>query len=78
MQRILVAFPQEIIKDLEELAKKKKVSRAEIIRLATDRLIQAEKSGITSKLISEAFGLWKNNPMTDEDLRTLRNEWEMK
>lgn len=75
MQRILVDLPEETIKELEELAKKKDVSRAEIIRLATDTLIRSERSFISSKAVSTAFGLWKKNPMTDEELQSLRDEW---
>lgn len=78
MQRILVDLSEETIKDLEDLAKKKQVSRAEIIRIATDKLIKSEKAVISSTSLSTAFGLWKNNPMTPEELESLRDEWGQK
>ena len=75
MQRILVDFPEETVKELEYLASKKGTSRAEIIRQATDSLIKSEKSKTSSQALSTAFGLWKKNPMTDEELQSIRDEW---
>ena len=75
MQRILVDLPEETVKELEALASKRKTSRAEIIRQATDILIKSERAQASGKALGSAFGLWKNDPMTDDDLQTLREEW---
>ena len=75
MQRILVDLPEQTIKDLEELAHERKVSRAEMIRFAINSFIESAKMTQSSTAQEEAFGLWKSNPMTDEELQSLRAEW---
>ena len=75
MQRILVDLPEQTIKDLEELAQERRVSRAEMIRVAATRFIESEKMTLSSTAQEKAFGLWKSNPMTDEELQSLRAEW---
>ncbi len=75
MPRILIDLSEETIKELEELASKRGISRAEIIRQATDALIKAERSKTSSIALKTAFGLWKKDPLGDEELQALRAEW---
>ena len=75
MQRIQIDLPEETVKELENLAAKKGTSRAEIIRQAIDIIIKIGKSETTNQELSLAFGLWKKNPMTDEELQSLRDGW---
>lgn len=75
MQRILVDLTEETIKDLEDLAKKRQVSRAELIRIAADNFIKSERLHTSANALAEVFGLWKEEPMTDEELTSLRDEW---
>ena len=78
MQRILVALSEETVKDLEYLASKRGTSRAEIIRLAADSFIRAEKKTHSHLAIETAFGLWKDDPMSDDELQDPKDEWSPK
>jgi metal-responsive CopG/Arc/MetJ family transcriptional regulator len=69
--RALIDIPDEQVEALAEIAKKEKVSRAELIRRAIADLVASEAT--TSK--SAAFGLWGANEdgLAYED--RIRSEW---
>jgi metal-responsive CopG/Arc/MetJ family transcriptional regulator len=73
MERILTDMPEETVKRIEEVAARRKISRAEFIRRAVDQALATEAQ--TS--FESAFGAWSD---FDEDAveyqRRLRREWE--
>ena len=54
MPRASVSFPPELYKTLEELAKKKKVSIAWVVREAAE------------KYVADEWPLFRNNPLREE------------
>lgn len=72
--RTIIDIPDKQVEILNQLSKKKRVSRAEIIRLALVNYI--DQSAQTTKSYSESFGLWKDQKLDAIDYqRKLRNEW---
>ena len=72
--RILVDVTQEQLNDLAALAKRRGEPRAAVIRQAIDSFVAANR-----KPISDYFGLWANNPETQDVqgyLDKLRAEWD--
>jgi metal-responsive CopG/Arc/MetJ family transcriptional regulator len=73
MERILTDMPEETVKRIEEVAARRKISRAEFIRQAVDQALAAEAQAS----FESAFGAWRD---FDEDgidfQRRLRGEWE--
>ena len=73
MKKILIDIPQEAIKSLDDIAERKKLSRAEVIRRAIEIAIHAE----SSSGFKQAFGAWSHRKSSGIDLqRKLRKEWE--
>ena len=73
--RTIIDIPDIQVKVLNHLSKKKKVSRAEVIRQALTNYIS--KYSKTRKSYKESFGLWKDNKLDSiEYQRNLRNEWK--
>jgi len=73
--RTIIDIPDIQVKVLNHLSKKKKVSRAEVIRQALTNYIS--KYSKTKKSYKESFGLWKDNKLDSiEYQRNLRNEWK--
>ena len=73
MKRILIDIPQEAVESLDQIAEKKDLSRAEIIRRAIEIAILTE----SSSGFKEAFGAWSQKKQKGVDLqRKLRREWE--
>lgn len=73
--RTIVDIPDIQVKALNQLSKKKRVSKAEIIRQAlTNYLNQSSK---IKKSFDDSFGLWKDKNIDGiEYQKKLRNEWE--
>jgi metal-responsive CopG/Arc/MetJ family transcriptional regulator len=70
--RTIVDLPQEQLGALARLCEVQKISRAEAIRRAVDRLLK--DSMIEEKNIG--FGMWRNKRMTARlYVDNLRNEW---
>ncbi len=73
--RTLVDIPDIHIKILNQLSKKKKISRAEIIRQALTHYITSQSK--TKELYTRSFGIWKEKKLDSvEYQRTLRQEWK--
>ena len=75
MQRILLSLPDETLQELDKLASRKGKSRAEILRLAADQLINLEKKQLSEASFHSVFGLWQDDPMTDEEVKKIKDEW---
>ena len=73
--RTIVDIPDIQVKALNQLSKKKRVSKAEIIRQAlTNYLTQYLE---IRKSFKDSFGLWKDKNIDDiEYQKKLRNEWK--
>lgn len=73
--RTIIDIPDEDVKILNQLSKKKKTSRAEIIRQALTNYI-TEYSKLR-KSYSKAFGIWKGKKINSINYqKQLRSEWE--
>lgn len=73
--RTIVDIPDEQVKILNQLSKKKGVSRAKIIRQALTKYI-ADYSK-TKKGFDAAFAIWKNKNLDSLSYqRELRDEWD--
>jgi metal-responsive CopG/Arc/MetJ family transcriptional regulator len=72
LMRTIIDLPQEQLGALARLCEVQKISRAEAIRRAVDRLLK--DSMIEEKNIG--FGMWRNKRMTARlYVDNLRNEW---
>jgi metal-responsive CopG/Arc/MetJ family transcriptional regulator len=72
--RTIVDIPDEQIKILNQLSKKKKTSRANIIRLALTEYIANYKNN--KKGYEDAFALWKDKNLDSLSYqKKLRDEW---
>lgn len=73
--RTLVDIPDHDIKILNQLSKKKKISRAEIIRQALTSYITNHSKA--KELYIKAFGIWKEKKLNSlEYQRKFREEWK--
>jgi len=73
--RTIIDIPDVQVKILNQLSKKKRVSRAEVIREALANYISSHSKAKDSYLI--AFGLWKDKKIDSvEYQKKLRDEWK--
>ncbi len=73
--RILVDIPEPQLRELTRLSKRRKVSRAAVIREALSAYLARQKS-TTEKDMRNAFGLWGDHKIDGlEYQRKLRDEW---
>ena len=73
MKKILIDLPQDDVSALDDIAQKKKVSRAEIIRRAIEIAIQTE----SASGFKQAFGAWNHKKLQGVSFqRKMRKEWE--
>jgi len=71
--RTIVDLPDEQLSALARLCEAQKISRAEAVRRAVDRLLKEN----ASRTQDAAFGLWKNRPIEGQSyVAKLRREWE--
>jgi len=71
--RILIDVPKETVTKLQTLAKRQHTSRADLVRQAVERYLEAHHEPLDD---SPAFGIWKTetqDALVIED--TLRSEW---
>jgi metal-responsive CopG/Arc/MetJ family transcriptional regulator len=70
--RTIVDLPDEQLGALARLCEKQKISRAEAVRRAVDRLIKESKADQKDV----GFGIWKHKNMESRKfVEKLRNEW---
>lgn len=73
--RTLVDIPESELRELTRLSKRRKVSRAAVIREAVSNYLRAQRPKSQSD-IGDAFGLWKDLKIDSvEYQRKLRDEW---
>jgi len=73
--RTLVDIPEPQLRELTRLSKRKRVSRAAVIREAVSAYLARHQSK-TEKDMREAFGLWRDLKIDSvEYQRKLRDEW---
>jgi len=73
--RTLVDIPEPQLRELTRLGKRKKISRAAVIREAVTAYLSRQKSA-TEKDMRDAFGLWGDHKIDGlEYQRKLRDEW---
>ena len=71
--RTTIDIPAQILKELDEFAKRQKISRAAAIRRAITEFVEKR----TKRKTNRAFGIWKSknvDALAYED--NIRNEWE--
>ena len=69
--RTLVDIPDRQIRDLADICKTEKISRAELIRQAISAYLEKKKSSE-----AEAFGLWKERKVDGMEYQEqVRSEW---
>jgi metal-responsive CopG/Arc/MetJ family transcriptional regulator len=70
--RTIIELPTDLVKDLDSLAEKQEISRAEAVRRAVTDYISARKSSRSDA----AFGIWKSRHIDPLDYQdSLRNDW---
>lgn len=75
IMRTIVDIPDVQIKFLDNISKKKKLSRAEIIRQALSSYIAGYRD--SQKGYKLAFGIWKDKDVDSVSYqKKLRNEWD--
>lgn len=72
--RTLIDIPDDQLAELTKLAKREKVSRAELVRRAIAQLLEA-KPARTEDGIDKAFGLWGPGEDGLAYQERLRSEW---
>jgi metal-responsive CopG/Arc/MetJ family transcriptional regulator len=73
--RTIVELPGEQLRGLSALCRREKISRAEAVRRAVGRLLDAEKP--VDNGLDAAFGLWKGRAMNSRRyIEQLREEWK--
>jgi metal-responsive CopG/Arc/MetJ family transcriptional regulator len=74
IMRTVIDIPDTQIKILDQLSKKKKISRAQIVRQAlTDYIADNTKN---HKSYESAFGIWKDMKLDSLEYQAkLRDEW---
>ena len=71
--RTLVDIPDEMLKEIDDLARRDAISRAEAVRRAMAQFI-AERSSPNTE---SAFGIWKSRHIDALDYEdSLRGEWD--
>lgn len=71
--RTIIDIPQHILEELDDLAKRGKISRAEAVRRAILEFVKKR----TSRKPNAAFGIWKSKKIDALDYEdTLRDEWK--
>jgi hypothetical protein len=70
--RTLINLPEDQVKELDELSRKRASSRTALVREAVAQYLQRHRSA----RIDDSFGLWKDAPLDGvEYQRRLRREW---
>lgn len=78
MVRVLISLKDEQLKKIDRLARKKKQSRAQVIREAIEEYVSKKENEPTwEELVRKTAGIWKHkNIDTDAYLEALRSEWD--
>lgn len=72
--RTIISIPEEQIKILSQISKRKKVARAKLIREAVTMYIN--RINKTEDNFNESFGIWKNRHIDGNVYQQkLRDEW---
>lgn len=72
--RTIIELPESQLKNLSLLCRRERISRAEAIRRAVDKLLDEQKPMESG--MSGAFGIWKDRASEARELREkLRGEW---
>ena len=72
IMRTIIDLPKQQLNALPRLCEAQKISRAEAIRRAVDRLLKDDLSGTEDAW----FGMWRHKSMNARAyLETVRNEW---
>jgi len=72
--RTIVDIPDDQLRALARLCEQQKISRAEAVRRALDRLLEEASLGSKEK----AFGIWKHKRMNSRKfIDELRSEWAL-
>lgn len=75
IMRTIIDIPDSQIEILNRLSKKKKTSRAKIIRLAVDNYIALHHK--TKEGFNDAFGIWQDKKIDGLVYQQqIRNEWD--
>ena len=71
--RTIIDIPPKILQEIDELAKREKISRAEAVRRAMAEFVEKR----ANRKPNAAFGIWKSRKIDALDYEdTLRDEWK--
>ena len=74
VMRTIIELPDSQLESLSQLCRREKISRAEAIRRAVDKLLDEQKP--MENAMAGAFGIWKDRAGHVRELREqLRGEW---
>ena len=74
--KTLVDLPDDLVRDLDALAKRRNWSRAEALRQGANALIVADQARLEAAL-DAVFGMWKDRGIDGVTYqRALRDEWD--
>lgn len=82
MTRTIVDIEEENIKALDALGKKRKTSRAALVRRGVELVLQEAKEEESEDLLEKYFGFFKDDPDAFDGLdavayqQKMRDEWE--
>lgn len=72
IMRTIIDLPEEQVRALAEVCRKRKISRAEAVRQAVGAMLDRER--ITGR--EAAFGAWAKGKDSREIVAKLRSEWQ--
>jgi len=71
--RTIIDIPADMLEEIDEIAKREKISRAEAVRRAMTEFLQKR----ANRNPNAAFGIWKSKKIDALDYEdALRNEWK--
>lgn len=82
MTRTIVDIEEENIKALDSLGKKRKMSRAALVRRGVELVLQEAREEDSEDLLEKCFGILKDDPNAFDGLdaveyqHKMRDEWE--
>lgn len=75
--RTLVDLPEQDLRQLSELSKERKVSRAHLVRCAVAKYLEEEIKENKNDTLDKLFGVWKDRNIDGlEYQEQMRKEWD--
>ena len=78
MHRTQIYLPENVYHELQSLSRRRKVSLAELVRLAVDGYLGEARRESRLEQLQKGFGLWADldqQVSSEELLREMRSQW---